>query len=67
MTEPVSGWCAARRARTCERGSVKVNDLYALLYASEILVPATAPDEALMALTKLTKRWFAHCGRKRRV
>ena len=34
MTEPVSGWCAARRARTCERGSVKVNDLYALLYAS---------------------------------
>ena len=30
MTEPVSGWCAARRARTCERGSVKVNDLYML-------------------------------------
>ena len=39
----------------------------AILYASEFLVPATAPDEPLMALTNLTKRWFAHCGRKLRV
>ena len=32
------------------------------LYVSDILVPTAAPDEALMALTNLTKRWFAHCA-----
>ena len=42
-------------------------DLHAKLYDSEFFPPTTAPDEALMALTNLTKRRFAHCGRKRRV
>ena len=37
------------------------------IYYSDNLVPTTALFNYLMVLTNLTKRRFAHCGRKRHV